>query len=73
MAEKHSEKIIEGRQLSYRYTLYDDAGNPAEERTALEDVDLDVAYISYFRHHLNPIHTYLLSLQTVVYMSYSYL
>ena len=42
MAEKHSEKIIEGRQLSYRYTLYDDAGNPAEERTALEDVDLDV-------------------------------
>ena len=42
MAEKHSEKIIEGRQLSYRYILYDDAGNPAEERTALEDVDLDV-------------------------------
>ena len=42
MAEKHSEKIIEGRQLSYRYTLYDDAGNPAEERTALEDVDLAV-------------------------------
>ena len=42
MADKQAGKIIEGHQLSYRYTIYDDAGNPAEHRIALEDVDLDV-------------------------------
>ena len=36
------EKIIEGRGLSYHYTIYDDEGRPAAEQTALDGVDLHV-------------------------------
>ena len=39
MGEK---KIIEGRDLSYHYTVYDDEGKPQAEHTALDGVDLDV-------------------------------
>ena len=36
------DRIIEGHDLSYHYTVYDDDGNPSKKQTALDGVDLDV-------------------------------
>ena len=35
-------KIIEGHDVSYRYTIYDEEGKPESSRTALDGVDLEV-------------------------------
>ena len=35
-------KIIEGHDLSYHYTIYDNDGNPKEETKALDGVDFEV-------------------------------
>ena len=37
-----AEMIIEGHDLSYHYTIYDDDGNPEGKTTALDKVDLEV-------------------------------
>jgi energy-coupling factor transport system ATP-binding protein len=42
MARKKTDRIIEGHDLSFHYTVYDSEGNPGERRTALDGVDIDV-------------------------------
>ncbi len=36
------EKIIEGRGLSYQYTIYDDEGRPEKQQSGLQGVDIEV-------------------------------
>lgn len=38
----NEKKIIEGRDLSYQYIMYDDEGNPEKGQMALDGVDLEV-------------------------------
>ena len=42
LRKRSLKKIIEGHDVSYQYTIYDDEGKPVSGQTALDGVDLEV-------------------------------